>query len=156
MSETERSESSVTAGSGLTALVKVDAFRKHWWSRAPYRRVELRFTVHFDRFSGGPVLLELLLPVDALDNFSNDAGDWNPGYDCVVDGVDYFVWTELLNFGSFPIRARTSQPIASTLAANFKPYVNPLPLLWHVCVGKDVAPAWNAEHIDLKPYAPSI
>lgn len=154
MRETERSESSGTVGSRLTALVKVDAFHKHWWSGAPYRRIELRFTVHLYRFSGGTVLLELLLPVDALDNFSNEAGDWNPAYDCVVDGVDYFAWTE--NFGSFPIRARTSQPISATLAANFKPYVNPLPLLWHVCIGEDAAPVWNTQHIDLKTYTPSI
>ncbi|HKU81830.1 MAG TPA: hypothetical protein VJP76_06635 [Candidatus Tumulicola sp.] len=140
----------------MTTVLEADAFHKHWWTRTDFRHIRVKFTIDWSQPIDGLLVVEFLLPVDALDNFSNTAGDWNPAYDTVVDGIDYFVWTEYVNCTSPQSDAPQSHDIASTLAVNVKPYANPLALLWHVCVGEEMAADWNRKQIDLKPYAPSI
>jgi hypothetical protein len=83
----------VNATFTVTLEARVDEFRRSWWTRIPYRHVQLDITMRsVVALPNESVIREFLVPAVALDNFSNLGGDWNSSYDTMIDGVDYFVW----------------------------------------------------------------
>lgn len=145
----------------MTIDTLVDEVRKAFWSKIPYRHVELRLTIRNDADADLRLLLEVLLPEALVVDVPGGEAAWHPSHRHELEGEDFLAWDTYGGFGRGAVGGVILPPgVASTdmLDVDLRPETNPVPAFWRLFEREpdDPAEPFHQVQLELRPYVPSL
>jgi hypothetical protein len=136
----------------LTVQTVADEIKKAFWSREPYRHIELRLNVRSDSETYQRVRLEVLLPEAIVIDVPSGA-TWHPSHRHELEGQDFLAWD---TFGGFGREAnggyylRPEGQMAELLIVSLKSTSDSVVMFWRLFEREQDDPAEPFHHLALE------